>query len=76
VIEQVFLDRVAVETGGGAQPARDRRLCLAFCFQVAGIALDVGPLRGEQVQPMSCASRRVLAQVEGVCGAGLAGIVG
>ena len=42
VIEQVFLDRVPVEPGDGAQPPGHRGPGPAAGFQVAGEALDVG----------------------------------
>jgi hypothetical protein len=43
VLEQVFLDGVAVEPGDGAQPAGDRRPGPARGFHVPAEALDVGP---------------------------------
>jgi haloalkane dehalogenase len=42
VIEQFFLDRVAVEPGDGAQPPGDRGPGAAAGFQIAGEEVDVG----------------------------------
>ena len=47
VVEQVLFHRVAVEPADRAQPARDGGPSPAARFQVAGVALDVCPLRGE-----------------------------
>ena len=48
VIEQLFLDGVAVEPGDGAQPAGDRGPCAAAGFQVTGEALDIAAAGPEQ----------------------------
>ena len=50
VLEQFFLDGVAVEPGDGAQPAGDRGPGAAAGLQVAAEALDVGPAGLEQAQ--------------------------
>jgi hypothetical protein len=42
VLEELFLDRVPVEPGDGAQPPGDGGAGAAACFQVAGEAFDVG----------------------------------
>ena len=47
VLEQVLLDRVAVEAGDGAQPAGDRRPRPTVGLHVPAEAFDVRPLRTE-----------------------------
>jgi hypothetical protein len=74
--EQVFLDGVAVQPGDGAQPAGDARAGTTSGFHVPCETFDVGALRGEQMQPVLRAPRRVLAQVEGVRVAGQSGVAG
>ena len=50
MLEELFLDRVLVEPGDGAQPPGDGGARSPSCFQVAGEAFDVGASDGEQVQ--------------------------
>ena len=64
VIEQFFLDCVAVEPGDGAQPAGDGGAGAAAGFQVAGEALDVRAAGAEQAQLMLLAPAGELAQVQ------------
>jgi hypothetical protein len=52
VIEEFFLDRVAVEPCDGAEPAGDGGSGAAAGFQVAGEAFDVGAAGVEQAQVM------------------------
>jgi hypothetical protein len=47
VVQEFFLDRVAVEPGDGAQPPGDGGPGAAAGFQVAGEALDVGVASAE-----------------------------
>ncbi len=63
VIEQVFLDGVAIEPGDRAQPAGDRRMGPAPAFQVPSETLDVGTAGTEQPDVMLAASGRELTQV-------------
>jgi hypothetical protein len=56
VVEQVFLDRVLVQSGDGGQPAGDGRAGSSSGFEVAGEQLDVGAADGEQAQ-LSLAAR-------------------
>ena len=48
MLEELFLDRVPVEPGDGAQPPGDRGAGPPSRFQVAGEAFDVGAADGEQ----------------------------
>jgi len=52
VVEEFFLDRVAVEPGDGAQPAGDGGPGAAAGFQVAGEAFNVGAAGTEELQVM------------------------
>jgi hypothetical protein len=49
MIEQLFLDGVAVEAGDGAQATRDRRLRAPGGFHLATERLDVDPPRSEHM---------------------------
>jgi hypothetical protein len=64
VIQELFLHRIAVEPGDGAQSLGDSGVGTAAGFQVAGEAFDVGAADGEQVQGMGAAPGGELAQVE------------
>lgn len=75
-IEQVFLHRVAVEPGDGAQSAGDGCPCAAAGLQVAGKALDVGTAGLEQAQVALVAPARVPAQVQLIRFAGQAAVAG
>src|SRR5262245_23089531 len=70
VVQQLFLDGVAVEACDGAEPPCDCGPRAAGRFEVAGEDLDVGAAGGEQPQLMAVAPGGVLTQVQG---AGLAG---
>ena len=48
MIQQVFLHRVPVEPGDGAQPAGDCGASTAPGFQLPGEGLDVGTPDGER----------------------------
>ncbi len=74
MFEQVFLHRVSVEPGDGAQAAGDGGPGTAAGFQVAGEAFDVGAAGLEQSQVVLLAPAGVLAQVQRVRLAGQAGI--
>ena len=52
VIEQFFLDRVAVEPGDGAQPPGDGGPGAAAGFQITGEELDAGVAGLEQAELM------------------------
>jgi len=58
VLDQVFLYRVPVEPGDGAQPPGDGGPGPAVGLQVTGEALDAGAARLEQAQVMLVALRR------------------
>src|SRR6266536_747869 len=70
MIEEFFLDGVAVEPRDGAQPAGDGGPGTATGFQVAGEALNIGAACLEQSKMMLLAPARVLALVQIVRGAG------
>ncbi len=76
MIEEFFLDGVAVEPRDGAQPAGDGGPGTATGFQVAGEALNIGAACLEQSKMMLLAPARVLAQVQLVRGAGQAAVPG
>ena len=76
VVEEFFLDGVAVEPGDGAQPAGDGGAGAAAGFQVAGEALDVRAAGAEQAQLVLLAPAGVLAQVQLVGLAGQAAVPG
>jgi len=76
VLEEFFLDGVAVEPGDGAQPAGDRGAGPSPGLQVAGEAFDVGAADGEQGQGADPAPGGELAQVQGVGVAGQAAVPG
>ena len=58
MVEQLFLNRVPVEPGDGAQPASDGGPGPAADLQVTGEALDVGAPGLEQAQVVLGALRR------------------
>ena len=74
VIEQVFLDRVLLQARDGGQPPGDRGAGASGCLEVASEQLDVGAADGEKAQLPPAAPGGDLAQVQGVCLPGLAGI--
>ena len=76
VLEEFFLDGVAVEPGDGAQPAGSRGAGPSLGLQVAGEAFDVGAADGEQGQGADPAPGGELAQVQGVGVAGQAAVPG
>ena len=76
MLEQLFLHRVLVEPGDGAQPPGDRGPGPAAGLQVAGEALDVGAAGLEQAQVVLVALARILAQVQLVGFAGQAAVAG
>ena len=76
VIQEFFLDGVAVEPGDGAQPAGDRCAGPSLGLQVAGEAFDVGAADGEQGQGVGAAPGGELAQVKGVGLPGQAAVSG
>jgi hypothetical protein len=76
MIEDFFLDGVAVEPGDGAPPAGDGRPGPAAGLQVAGEALDVRAAGGEQPHLVVLAPGGVLAKVQFVGLAGQAAVAG
>ena len=66
MLEQVFLYRVLVEPGDGAQPAGDRGAGPAPGLQVAGEGFNVSAADSEQAQGAGPAPAGELAQVERV----------
>ena len=76
MLEQLFLDGVAVEPGDRAQPAGDGRPCPAAGLHVAAEALDVGAAGLEQVQAVLLAPGGELPQVQRVGVAGQAAVAG
>jgi hypothetical protein len=76
VIEELFLDRVAVEPGDGAQPPGDGGPGAAAGFQIAGEELDVGAAGLEQAELMLLAPAGELPQVQLVRLAGQAAVGG
>ena len=76
MLEQVLLDRIAVETGHRAQAAGDGGPGAAAGFQVAGEVLDVRPEGSEQLHLMLLAPVDELAQVQLVGLAGQAAVSG
>jgi hypothetical protein len=76
VVEQVFLDRVLVQSCDGGQPAADGGAGAPCCFEVAGEQLDVGAADREQPQLPLAAPRGELAKVQGVGIPGHAGVSG
>jgi hypothetical protein len=70
MIEELFLERVAVEPGDGAQPAGDGGPGSAAGFQIAGKELDVRAAGLEQAELVLLAPAGELPQVQLV---GLAG---
>ena len=64
MLQQFFLDGVAVEPGHGAQAASNGGPGPAAGFQVTGEQLDVGAAGAEQVQLMLPAPSRILPQVQ------------
>jgi hypothetical protein len=73
---QAFFFGVTVETGNGAQPARDRRASFAEGLEMTAEAFDVGAARTEDPQMRFGAPGHVLAQVERVGLAGQAAVAG
>ena len=76
VVQELFLHRVTVEPGDGAQPPGDRGAGPAPGFQVAGEAFDVGAADREQSQGAGPAPGGELAQVQGVGLTGQAAVPG
>ena len=76
MLEELFLDRIPVEPGDGAQPPGDGGAGAAAGFQVAGEAFDVGAADGEQVQAAGTALGGELAQVQRVGVGGQAAVPG
>jgi len=76
MIQQVFLDGVAVEPGDGAQPTGDGGPGPAAGFHIARETFDVGPADLEQPQVALLAPGGELAQVQGISLAGQAGVTG
>ena len=76
VIEQFFLDRVAVEPSHRAQAAGDGGPGPAAGFQIAGEELDVGAAGAEQMELVLLAPAGELAQVQFVGLAGQAAVAG
>ena len=76
MLEQFFLDGVAVEAGDRAQPAGDRRPGSASRLHVAAEALDVRAARLEQVQPVLLAPGGEHPQIQGVGVAGQPAVAG
>ena len=74
MVEQVFLHRVLVEPGDRTQAAGNGRPGAAAGFQVAGEALDIRTPGLEQAQVVLLAPAAVLAQIQGICLAGQAGV--
>ena len=76
MLEELFLDRVLVEPGDGAQPAGDGRAGAAAGLEFSGEAFDVGAADGEQGQGAGAAPAGELAQVQRVSLAGQAAVPG
>ncbi len=76
MVEQFFLDGVAVEAGHRAQPARHRGPGPADGLQRPAEGFDVGPAGVEEPQAVRGAPDGELAQVQAVGLAGLAAISG
>ena len=76
MVQQAFLDGVAVEPGDGAKPPGDGGAGTAAGFQIVGEALDVGAPYLEQEQVMLVAPACLLAQVQFVGLAGQAAVAG
>lgn len=66
VVEQLFFNSVAVETGHGAKTAADGGTSTALGFELPAEALDVSPAHREQVRAVVAAPAHELAQVQGV----------
>ena len=66
VVEQLFFNGVAVETGHGAKTAADGGASTALGFELPAEALDVSPAHREQVRAVVAAPAHELAQVQGV----------
>ena len=64
MIEQVFLHRVPVEPGDGAQPPGDGRPGTAAGLQVAREAFDIGTAGLEEAQLVLVAPAGVLAHAQ------------
>jgi hypothetical protein len=64
VLEEFFLDGVAVEPGDGGQAAGDGGPCAAAGFHVAGEQLNVGAASPEQLELVLLAPADELAQVQ------------
>ena len=75
-VQELFLDRVLVEPGDGAQPPGNGGPGPAHRFQVPGEGLDVSAADGEQGNGAGPAPGSALAQVEGVRVAGQAAVPG
>lgn len=66
MVEQVFLDGVAVQPGDGAQAAGDRRPRPPLGFHVPAEGLDARPAGGEQMHTVLPTPGHVLPQVQRV----------
>src|SRR5438132_14207445 len=66
MVQELFLDRVPVEPGNGAQPPGDGGAGAPSGFQVPGEAFNVGAADGEQCQGVGAAPGGELAQVQRV----------
>src|SRR5262245_21381738 len=66
MVQEFFLDRVAVEPGDGAQPPGNGRPGAAPGFQLPGEGLNVCPADGEQREGAGAAPTGERAQVESV----------
>jgi len=76
MLQELFLDRVLVGPGDGAQPPGDGRAGPAAGFEFPGEAFDAGAADGEQGQGAGAAPGGELAQVECVRLAGQASVSG
>jgi hypothetical protein len=76
VLDELFLDRVLVEPGDGAQPAGDGGAGPAAVFQITGEPFDAGPPHREQRYRAVSAPGGELAQVQCVRLPGQAAVPG
>ena len=76
MVEELFLDRIAVEPGDGAQPPGDGGPGTAAGFQITGKELDVRAADMEQAELMLLAPAGELPQVQLVRLAGQAAVGG
>ena len=71
MLKQLFLDRVLVEPGDGAQPPGDGGAGTPLGLQVPGVGLDVSAPDREQGQRAGAAPRGELPQVQSRQGPGV-----